>query len=75
MTKDGAFSQLEFFPEIWSKGICKTHYGQQNFSSFAFGVYFIVINKKIPLYNGNSPITDPITEIGVAHAFEQRLAC
>jgi hypothetical protein len=33
-------------------------------------VYFIVI-KQNPLHNGNSPITDPITKIGVAHAFEQ----
>ena len=27
----------------------------------------LVITNKIPLRNGNCPITDPITEIGVAH--------
>ena len=66
---------LNFFPQTLSEGMCKTHYGKQNFSSFAFRVYFIVINTKTPLCNGNRPITDPITEIGVAHAFEHRLAC
>ena len=34
------------------------------------GVYFIVIIKKTSLCEGNSPIADPITEMGVAHAFD-----
>ena len=29
--------------------------------------------KKTPLCNGNSPITDPIIEMGVGHAFEHSL--
>ena len=33
----------------------------------ANGVYLIVIINKTPLRNGNCPITDPITEMGVAH--------
>ena len=38
------------------------------FSPFANSVYLIIIINKILLHNGNCPISDPITEIGVAHA-------
>ena len=37
----------------------------------ANGVYLIVIINKTPLRNGNCPITDPITEMGVAHTMGQ----
>ena len=40
------------------------------FFPLANGVYFVVIIKKTSLHNGNCPITDPITKMGVAHAFE-----
>ena len=36
-------------------------------------IYFIVIIKKIPLSNGNSLITHPITEMGVTDIFGQGL--
>ena len=32
-------------------------------------VYFIVIIKKTPLHIGNKTIKDPITEMGISHAF------
>ena len=54
-----------------SEGMCKPHYINQDFSPLYNAVYFIEIIKQNPLHNGNSPITDPITKIGVAHAFEQ----
>ena len=38
----------------------------QNFSPLANGLYHIVITNEFPLRNGNCPITDPITEMGVA---------
>ena len=49
--------------------MCKPYYGNQDFSPLANWVYFKVIVKKIPLHNENSPIMDPITKMGVAHAF------
>jgi hypothetical protein len=44
-------------------------YGNQNFPPLTNGVYFMVIVKKTPLRNENSPITDPITKKGVAHKY------
>ena len=41
--------------------------------NFPNGVYFLVIIKKTPLRNGNSPITDSTTKMGVVHAFEHYL--
>jgi hypothetical protein len=38
---------------------------------FHWSMGFIVIIRKNPLRNGNSPITDTITETGVTNAFEQ----
>ena len=49
--------------------MCKSHYGNQEFSPLVNVVYFILIIIKIPLRNGNCPI-GPITEMGVEHAFE-----
>ena len=46
------------------------NYGNQDFPPLNNGVYFMVIIKKNFLQNENSPITDPITKMGVAHAFE-----
>ena len=43
----------------------RCHY--QNFSPLANWVYFIAIIYKTPLHNGNCPITNLITEMGVAH--------
>ena len=37
--------------------MCKPHYGNQDFFPWANDVYFVAIIKKIPLRNGNSPIT------------------
>ena len=50
---------------IMPQRIYKAHYDYQNFSSLANGVYLIAITKQIPLGNGNSPITDTITVMGV----------
>ena len=36
----------------------------------SYRLYFIVIIKKISIQNGNSTITDPITKMGVIHAFD-----
>ena len=58
----------------WPEGMCKPHYGKKVFSQSTNGVYFIVIIKKSQLRNGGVPITDPITEMGVAHAFQLGLA-
>ena len=55
--------------------MCKPHYSNQDFFPLANSVYFIVIIKKNTLHNGNSQITDPITKMGVAHAFEMYLDC
>ena len=43
--------------------MCKPHYGNQDFSPLTTGIYFIVIMKKTPLHNGNSPLR---TKMGVA---------
>ena len=51
--------------------IYKPHCHYQNFSPLANGVYIILIINKTPLRNGNWPITDPITEMGVAHTVGQ----
>ena len=45
--------------------IYKPHY--QKFSPLANGLYLISTTNKTPLRNGNCAITDPITEMGVAH--------
>ena len=47
--------------------IYKSHCPYQDFSPLANGLYLIVITNETPLRNGNCPITDPITEKGVAH--------
>ena len=77
MTKDGQTElshNLNFFQRLDQKACAKPITVNRIFLfSFAFGVYFIEINMKTPLCNGNSPITNPITKIGVAHAFEQTL--
>ena len=50
----------------WPEGMCEPHYGNQDFSPL-----ITLIIKKTPLSNGNSPNnTDPITEMGLEHAFE-----
>ena len=41
-----------------------------SFSPLENGVYFIIHTKKTLLCNGNHPIVDPITKMGVAHVFE-----
>ena len=47
--------------------MCKPHYGNLDLQiPIGQWGYFTVI----PLQNGNSPITDPITKMGVEHAFE-----
>ena len=60
------------------EGKCKPNYGKQDFFlhwarpvglHWAMGFILLII-KKNPLRNKNSPITDPITKMGVAHAFE-----
>ena len=51
------------YPQV----IYNPHCHYQNFSPLANGLYFTVITNKTPLRNGNCPITDPITEMGVAH--------
>ena len=38
------------------EGMCKSHYGNQDFSPLVNVVYFILIIIKIPLRNGNCPI-------------------
>ena len=53
-----------------SEGMCKPHYGNQDFSPLATGIYFIVIMKKTPLHNGNSLMTDQ-NGSSTTHAFEQ----
>ena len=55
------------------------HYGSQDFSPLAIG-HFIEMIKKTPLRNGNSPIMDLVTEMGVAHTFSvkdptQKIIC
>ena len=45
--------------------MCEPHYGNQDFSPL-----ITLIIKKTPLSNGNSPNTDPITKMGLEHAFE-----
>ena len=47
--------------------IYKPHCHYQNFSVLTNGLYLIVITNKTLFRNGNCPITDPITEMGVAH--------
>ena len=51
----------------WPQVIYKPNCHYQNFSPLANGVYLIATTNKTPLRNGNCPITDPITEMGVAH--------
>ena len=53
--------------------LCKPHYGNQEFFPLVNGVYFSVIIKKTALSNGNSPITDPFTEMGVLHSIYLRV--
>ena len=53
--------------ELLPHSMCKPNYDNHDFSPLANGVYLIVIINKTPLRNGNCPITDPITEKGVAH--------
>ena len=47
--------------------IYKSHCHYQNFSTLANGLYLIATTNKTLLRNGNCLITDPITEMGVAH--------
>ena len=53
--------------------MCKTHHDNQDCFPLANGVYFIVIIKKTLLHNENSLITETITRMGVAYAFERGL--
>ena len=46
--------------------MCKLYDINQDFSSLINGVYFMVIIKKTPLRNRNFPITDPLSQMGVA---------
>lgn len=54
-------------------GMCKFNYGNQDYSPWANGIYFIAIISKTPLYFWNRPITDLITEMGVAQILGQSL--
>ena len=45
----------------------KLHCHYQNVSPLANRVYLITIVNKTPLRNGNCPVTNLITEMGVAH--------
>ena len=51
--------------------VYKPHCHYKNFSLLANGLYFIVTTNKTLLRNGNCPIMDPITELGVAHTVGQ----
>ena len=53
--------------------MCKPHYGNPEFSPVANGVHFRVSIKKPPSCNENSFIMDLITQMRVAHTFEQCL--
>ena len=56
--------------QLWDKcpqRFYKTHYDYQNFYALANGVYLIAVTKQTPLRNRKSPITDPITVMGVTH--------
>ena len=66
-----------FFPSPPSMphGMCKPHWGNHDLSPLANGVYLRVIINKTPLPNGNCPITDPITEMRVAHTVGHWLVC
>ena len=46
------------------------HYGNHDFSPLADDVYRILIINKTPLCNGNCPIMDPITKMGIAHTMK-----
>ena len=62
------------FPFSYAEGMCKHHYGNQNFPPFASTIYFIVVYiNKIPLGNGNRPFMDSNTKMCAAHAFEPNL--
>ena len=54
---------------IWSKPqvIYKPHCHYQNFFPLANGLYLIATTNKTPLRNGNCPVTNLITKMGVAH--------
>ena len=47
--------------------IYKPHCDYHNFPPLANGLYLISTTNKTLLRNGNCPVTDPITEMGVAH--------
>ena len=47
--------------------IYKPHCHYQNFSPLANVLYLTATTNKTPLRNGNCPITDSITKMGVAH--------
>ena len=49
----------------------KTHCHYQNVSPLANEVYLIAIINKTPLRNGYCPVTNLITELGVAHTVAQ----
>ena len=61
------------FSIAFSKACSKPNMETMMFSPLVNGVYFIVITKKNPIGNRNSPIMDPITKRGVANAFEPRM--
>ena len=52
------------------QGKFKPHYGNQDFSPFDQWDFLYSNHAEKPLRNGNSPITKPIIEIGVAYALE-----
>ena len=64
------FVRIHDCPKSCANPITVTRIFSIGFFPLANGVYFVVIIKKTSLHNGNCPITDPITKMGVAHAFE-----
>ena len=59
---------IDIHPQV----IYKPHCLYQNFSPLANGLYFIATTNKTPLRNGNCPVTNPITEMGVARTIEPK---
>ena len=57
----------DFCPITWPQVIYKPHCHYQNFSPLANGVYLKAIINKTLLRNGNCPITNLITKMGVAN--------
>ena len=55
--------------ECLLRGMCNTNYGNKDLSPLGINQWGL-LDRKTSLRYGNSPITDPITKMGLAHAFE-----